>query len=372
MKIGIDASRYGHETSTGVEWYSYNLLNELIPMFGRDHNDKVILYSPREFKTEVDLPFNVRKKIMPLRRLWTTLRLSIELFLHPVDILFIPSHTLPLFFPKKSVITIHDLAFKKLKKSYDRLQYFLLNRATRVASKKAWKIIVPSEATKKDLIEIYKCPASKIHVITHGAPVIPKLRSWNDTAKKKLRERFSLETNDLVILFVGRLETKKNLCRLVEGFHRFCGEFPDWKLILAGKDGVGAEEIHKKIAELGLQKQVLTPGYITEEEKQFLFDYCRIVAMPSLYEGFGFPVLEAFAYRRPILASNNTSIPEVAGNAAYLVDPYKVEEIGVGLKRLASDGMLVSELIMKGEEQLKKFDWEKTAEKTYGVITGNS
>lgn len=370
MIIGIDASRYGHPLSTGVEWYSFHLLNELIPMLGREHNNEVRLYSPHNFKPVVDLPFNVKKKIMPLKRMWTTLRLSIEQILHPADILFVPSHTLPLIFPKKSIITIHDLAFKRLANTYTWFQHFMLNRATKVAVKRAWKIIVPSNATKNDLIELYDCNEEKIFVIPHGAPQSPRLKPWSDTEKKKFLAQFHLQENDLVILSVGRLETKKNLCRLIEAFHRFSEEFPDWKLFLAGKRGVGFKKIWKTVESLGLETNVVMPGYITEKEKSFLYSYCRMVAFPSLYEGFGLPVLEAFAHKRPILTSNITSLPEVAGNAAYLVNPEKVEEISVGLKRLASDGMLVSQLIQKGEQQLRKFNWEKAATATYEVIVG--
>ena len=156
----------------------------------------------------------------------------------------------------------------------------------------------------------------------------------------------------------------------MEAFDRFIKEFPDWKLVLAGKRGVGFDEIWKKVLELDLDKNVIMPGYITENEKLFLMYRCRMVVLPSLYEGFGLPILEGFAMRRPVLSSRVSAIPEVAGNAAYLVNPEKVEELSVGLKRLAADGMLVSQLILKGDKQLKNFSWEKAAKQTYEVLFG--
>ena len=370
MKLGIDTSRYGHSEATGVEWYSYHLLNELIPLCGREHKSKVFLYSPKDFTLTVDLPFNVRKKVIPSKRFWTVFRFSLELLFNPVDRLFVPSHTLPFFSPKKSVITIHDVAFKYFRKCYSKFQYLLLDYSTRKAVKNSWKIIVPSIATKKDLINLYQCNPEKIVVIPHGAPEYPKILQFSDTEKERLLRQFSLYEDDLFIFYVGRLEAKKNLIRLIEGFNRFLKEYPGWKLVLAGKRGVGFDEIWNTVVKLGLEKQVLMPGYIKEREKLFLMNACRILAFPSLYEGFGLPVLEGFSLRRPVLTSKSSSLPEVAGDAAYMVDPEKVEEIGVGLKRLASDGIFVNQLINKGQKQVGKFEWEKAAKATYEVLFG--
>jgi len=370
--IGIDASRYGGEEATGVEWYSFHLLNELIPMLGREHNYTFKLYAPSDFIVKTDIPFNVKKRIIPAKKFWTLVRLSFEMLIHPVDALFIPSHTLPLIFPKKSIITIHDTAFRHFKEFYSRLEYFILNRSTKKAVKKAWKIIVPSKATKKDLIEYFNCNADKIHVIPHGSPEIPKLLTWTDKETNYILDKFGLKRDDLYVFYVGRIETKKNLGRLVEGFSRFLKEFPDWKLILAGKHGIGHNDILNKVYELGLKDNVFMPGYITEKEKLFLMSGCRIFAFPSLYEGFGLPILEAFALRRPVLTSKTSAMAEVAENAAHLVDPTSVEEIGIGLKRLASDGFYVNGLIVKGEQQLKKFSWETSAQKTFDTILGLS
>jgi glycosyltransferase involved in cell wall biosynthesis len=368
MVLGIDASRYQNDEATGVEWYSFHLLNELIPLLGREHNVSVKLFSPKDFDLKTEAPFNVKKRIIKQRRLWTLIRLSLELFFNKVDMLFVPSHTLPFYFPKKSIITIHDVAFIKHPEFYSAIEKWKLQRATKTAIKKAWKIIVPSEATKDDLIKYYNCCEDKIFVIYHGAPQFSKLVRWLPEEKKQLLSQFHLKESDLYVLYVGRLEAKKNIVNLIDGFSRLCREFPDWKLVLAGKRGKGFEDIWQKIVDLKLQDNVILPGYITEKEKIFLLSGCRIFAYPSLYEGFGLPILEAFASRRPVLTSKITSMPEIAGDAAYLVDPANTVEIGVGLKRLASDGVLVNQLINKGDKRLEYFSWEKAARETYDVL----
>ncbi len=376
MKIGIDASRYTQSSATGVEWYSWHIINHLIELIAKEDDD-VFLYS-RHHLIYADQVIDLVKKskgqfqnrVLNARKLWTLLRLSKEMRQNPPDILFVPSHVLPLSRPKISVITIHDTAFRHLRSAYSFFQYWYLIWSTKYAVKHANKIIVPSEATKKDLIEYFACPGRKIEVVYHGfvKPEIDEGQIDEQFEKSEVFKHFGITRKTKFLLFVGRLESKKNLERVVLAFEEFLREHAEFKLVLAGKRGTGFEEIYKIVKEKNLLSSVLMPGYITEEEKAVLMRHCQAFIFPSLYEGFGFPVLEAFYFEKPVLTSKHSSLPEVAGAAAHYVDPYSTEEIAAGMCKLVDDKQYSEKLVLSGQEQLKKFSWEKAAKQTLEII----
>lgn len=369
MKIGIDASRYKHGEATGVEWYSWHIINGLIRELELGHaDDELILYS----REPVEVEKKANNRVLAGKRFWTLNALSKEMKKNPPDVLFVPSHTLPLSLPKRSVITIHDTAFRHLKSAYSFSQYHYLNWSTNYAVKHANKIIVPSMATSIDLQHFYKCPDEKIEVIHHGfeepsSDFVDKAEHYA-FENSEVFKYFGITKSLPYVLFVGRLESKKNLVRLVEAFSKFAEKFPNYKLILAGKRGVGFEKILKKVDELELMHKVIMPGYITEEEKSALYKNCKIFAFPSLYEGFGLPILEAFYYEKPVICSNVSCMPEIAGKAAHFINPYDSEKIEQALEILAGDEKYATELTQLGKERLKLFSWATSAKETLKVI----
>ena len=166
MLIGIDSSRYGNELATGVEHYSYKIINGLVDEISKSKEDKAVLYSKK--KLALSKKKNISTKLIKTKRLWTLWGLSREMKKTPPDVLFVPSHVLPLTLSKKSVIMIHDIAFKYLRKSYSWFQYRYLDWSTKFAVKHATTILVPSNSTKKDIIHFYKCSDEKIKVVHHG------------------------------------------------------------------------------------------------------------------------------------------------------------------------------------------------------------
>lgn len=368
MILGIDAFSYDQEEHCGAKWFSYHLLNELLPYLGRDHHNRVFLYAFKDFAPLEPLPFNVQKNLFPFSKFWGFIKFSLDLFKKPVDVLLVSVTYLPLFFPKKTVVTLPNVAFRRIPKTYNFFQRYFLHFNTWRSVKKAHRIIVPSESIKQDLVELYECPEKKIVVIPYGTQEIPQFQMFSYEKEQKFRKRFKIHEDDVYLLFIGCLEPRKNLVRFLKAFHLFREKFPEWKLILAGKKGKDFINILKTVEGLSLQQVVLTPGYITEEEKAFLLENCRLVVLPSLYEGFGPTILEAFAHKKPVLASKIPALQEIALDAALYVDPYNVENIQKGLLKLASDPFFAQQLARKGEKHLKNFSFEKTAEAILEVL----
>lgn len=371
MLIGIDASRYGHETATGVERYSFYVINGLIEKASSQKKHKLILYSKNQLKLPPHLncdPKFVKFKIIHRKRFWTQIGLAKEMKKNPPDILFVPSHTLPLIHPKKSVITIHDVAFKHLKKSYSMIQYLYLNWSTGFAVKNAQKIIVPSECTRSDLIHFYKCPREKTNVVYHGYEPLPDLY-MNPSQEDDVLKRFWLQPRTKFIFFIGRLETKKNIENLLRAFAVFTKDHKDWKLLLCGKRGIGFNKIYGVANKLDIWENIVMPGYVTDVEKYVLFKYCKFFVFPSFYEGFGFPILEAFSHGKPVLTSRVSGIPEVASEAAYYTDPFDAGVMAKDMEKLAVSENLRKDLAEKGAERLKKFNWDDAVSKTWKILT---
>jgi len=367
MIIGIDASRYTHDTPTGVERYSFHLVNGLVKLANKKKGIDVALYS----KNGVEVEGEFVNRTVPGEKMWTLRSLSKLMKTDPPDVLFVPSHVLPLNLPKKTVITIHDVAFKHLSGAYSLKQYLYLNWATKFAVKNADKIIVPSKATAKDLQDLYGCPKSKIKVVHHG---FEERKFAERDLKKVFKESevfryFGIDEDMKFLFFVGRLETKKNLVRVVEAFSKLVADHPEYNLVLAGKRGNGFQKIVKKVSKLKLVSKVIMPGYITEEEKVLLYRNCEMMVFPSLYEGFGLPILSAFHYGKPVLTSNTSCLPEIAGKAAHIVNPEDVDEIYRGMKKIVENRKYSKELISKGKRRLKDFRWDKSIKDTFDILT---
>ncbi len=360
MNIGIDASRAFIKKRTGTEEYSYQFIKNLTKVDTSSH--QIFLYVKNNSEIDFNLPKNFVVKKICYNRLWTQIGLSLEMKKNVIDILFIPSHTIPIIHPKKTIATIHGLEFKHYPECYSARERLFLGLNTLLSVKWSSKIIVPSENTKKDLIRFYNVDPEKIKVVYHGVSGIkyPVLSIKHDN-----RQNFN-------ILFIGRLEKRKNLVNLIKAFEIFKKNIQhstfNIQLTLAGKEGFGFEEIKKAIKTSRYKNDIILKNYVSEKEKEELYQNANVFVLPSFYEGFGLPVLEAMSRNVPVICSRTSSLPEIAGNAALLVDPNDSKEIARAINKVLSDNSLRERMIKKGLENVKKFNWKKCTKETFNTL----
>ena len=364
MIIGIDASRANKSIRTGVEWYSYHLIEEFKKI---DSKNQYFLYTNEPLTGDLaKCPENFKEVVLKwwLPRLWTLGRLSWEMKFgkYKPDILFVPAHTIPLLQPKKTVVTVHDIGFEHMPSAYkwaDKLYHrFTIQFIKRFSD----KIITVSHFSKKDLIEFYNILPKKITAIHNGFDNLV----YNETVRKQTTKPIAAD----YILFIGRLEEKKNIGRLLEAFAVFKKKYPNdsHKLVLIGKKGFGWERFEKIIEKNNLKDIVVIPGWVEEKEIPAWIAHSELFVFPSLFEGFGIPVIQAMACGTPVICSNTTSLPEVAGEAALLFNPEKTEEIASRIAQVLLNPEVADSLTVKGERQSRKFSWRKCAEETLDVL----
>ncbi len=366
LTIGLDASRAARARRTGTETYSLELIRALANLTSPGHCLR--LYTPhRPQHAAWPASPHVETRLIPWPRLWTHLRLAAELQQHPPDVLFVPSHVLPLYCPVPAVVTVHDLGYRRYPEAHRLFDRYYLDWTTRRHSRVAQQLIADSLATKQDLVEFYGARPERITVVYLGrdetlTPVT------NSQTIAKIKANYNIKGDYL--LYLGTLQPRKNLARLVEAFHRATESLQNknLKLVIAGKRGWLYNDIYKRVQRLGLMERVIFPGYVADEAKPGLLSGALAYVFPSLYEGFGLPVLEAMACGTPVLTSNSSSLPEVAGTAALLVDPHHTDEIAAGLAKLISNANLRRQLVEQGYQQIQTFSWQKTARQVLEIL----
>ncbi|MDD4271944.1 MAG: glycosyltransferase family 1 protein [Patescibacteria group bacterium] len=419
MLIGIDASRANRKFKSGTEWYSYHLIRELAKI---DSKNQYILYTDKPLSggladlidenhaampgkinkygfQEIKSPFNnFRVKILkwPFVYLWTQIRLSYEMLVHGVDILFVPAHTLPVIHPKKSIVTIHDIGFERQAKLYSSdkigpatgltsgafnfsVKLFTWGRfrsnaldyhswSTKFALKHAKAIIAVSEFTKRELVEFYKADPEKIRVIRNGFNS-QLYHPINDRGKiNQVLNKYDIKAP--YIFYVGRLEKKKNTARLVEAYITMRQKYGGikHKLVLVGEADLGFDEIKYIINEFNFDENVIITGWVPEADMPYIYGGASLFVFPSLYEGFGIPLLEAMALSVPVAASNIASIPEIAKDSALLFDPEDKYDMAEKMAKILLDKQLADKLIKSGLMRIKDFGLAKCAEETLALI----
>lgn len=372
MIIGIDASRASRARRTGTERYSLEIIRHLLSLreasghTWRLYTDAVDLDSGLTAHVLSDV--DVEMCVLPARRLWTHHRLAREVTQRRPDVLFVPAHVIPFVIPAgrlpPCVVTIHDLGYRAFPDSHPWQQRLYLELTTRWSVRVAQKVIAVSQTTAKDLTLLYGASPNRIRVI-HEAPA--QLAPVPPEHVQAVRRRYGLERP--YALFIGTIHPRKNIARLVQAYHRLVHNGGvSWDLVLAGASGWRGKALDEQVAAMGLSRAVRRLGYVPDDELPALLKGALFLSFPSLFEGFGLPVLEAQSYGVPVLTSNNSALPEIAGDAALLVDPTDVDAIADAMLRLSQDEALRQRLIEAGYANVKRFSWEKAARETLAVL----
>ena len=360
MSIGIDGSRAFLPERTGIEEYSYQVIKHLRESL---RGESVFLYVRPEQEVDFELPKHWQVKKLWAPRLWTQVRLSLEILLHPVDALFIPAHTAPIIHPRKTIVTIHGLEYEFCPQAYSLLERSYMRLSIRYSCLAASTLIAVSENTRKDLISLYGVPKEKIVVVSEGYEQNIKYQISNIKIYSKI-------LNTKYILFIGRLEERKNIARIVEAFGILKEKYGiPHQLVLAGKAGYGYQNIKYQISNIKYRDEVVELGYVSEEEKWTLLRGADVLVFPSLYEGFGIPVLEAQSVGTPVVTANTSSLPEVGGDGAVYVDPQSSEAIAEGVQEVLSDEALRGGIIEKAIRNRDRFSWKKCANEIADILS---
>ncbi len=383
MKIGIDARTILNPEkgeAIGVGHYTYQLIRHLLEI---DHENEYVLFfdfrvREKDIKkftrpnTKIKFyPFSDYKKYLP--GAYNEILGTATLIKENLDILHStsPLSRIPMAYRGKCVVTFQDLAVYKCPDCYPAVKKAHDKAVLKMMAKKAERIIAVSKATQKDLQEIFGIKEEKIQVIYNGIDKRFFEETKIENESEKILARFDIHKKYL--LFLGTLEPSKNITRLLEAFAIFKENYKnkfkkfDWQLVLAGKRGWLSKEYPQIARDVGISKDVVFTGYVIGDELNPLFRNSQFFILPSLYEGFGMTVLEAFAARVPVIVSRVSSLPEIADEAAYFVNPLDKNEIAEAIMKFALDENLRQYYREKGFAQVKKFDWEKTARETLKV-----
>jgi glycosyltransferase involved in cell wall biosynthesis len=366
MHIGIDAHAIGAQQG-GNETYIRNLITALAEL---DQTHEYTLYFSVAAAAEVwrnrYANFAVRLLPPPTPLVRVPLALALELRRRPVDVLHV-QYTAPPFCPAPVVTTIHDLAFEHLPETFTRRGKAQLRLTVRRTARHAAHILTVSEFSRQDIIKTYHLPPGKITVTHNGceAQFTPQPAAEREAAT--IKQKFGIARDYL--LAVGSLQPRKNLVRLLRAYAQLREQQPDFQLqlVIVGRQLWLYQEILREIRQQNFVADVIVTGYASDADLPALYRSAVALLYPSLFEGFGLPPLEAMACGTPVITSNSSSLPEVVGDAALLVNPYDESELAQAMWRITNDAALRSQLSQAGLQQAKRFTWAAAAEKTWAV-----
>ena len=362
IRVGIDA-RPLSEPVTGIGRHTVELTSELIKEAG-----EFFLYSAADFSNDIWQKNNITGRSSGYhsrasKMIWSQTKLPYWAAKDQLDIFWGPTHRLPQFLPTNvaRVVTIHDLVWRHAGKTMRRLsrsvEKILMPKAIFLADRIVASSISTAEAIKVEYPEV----ARRVRVVYPGVSNFPTPQPFEALSELGIFGSY--------FLFVGTLEPRKNLRRLLQAFASLDTSTKDRAtLVIAGDRGWGNVDVKRWINELALDGRVIVPGYVSDELLSTLYSHAQFLVMPSLYEGFGLPLVEAMSFGKPVLTSNRSSLPEVAGNAGILVDPFDHRSIAKGLFTLLCNNVEREKLASMAIPTAQQFTWQNAARDMWAVF----
>ena len=374
MKIIIDVQLLTRGNYTGIAYYGYKLIEALVSKYKED--DIRLSWFDGGVKLEHEDLLRRLNSDKVLINHGTSRKYRILNLLLPVeyskrfedaDITYFFGFFLPRRTGTKAIFTIHDMVFMSHPETVTKKGLLISKLEVKRSAKRANRIITVSEASKREILHYYHVPDEKIAIVPPAYDEKKFNTNYDLEEIKQCCEKYGISGE--YILYVGTLEPRKNLVRLIEAYDKtFCNQPDPPQLVLAGMKGWKFDSIFEAAANSSLKDNILFTGYVEEKDVPILMNGATVFAFPSIYEGFGMPCLEAMACGTPVLTSNLSSMPEVVGEAGILVDPYSIDDIGLKLKELMANPQLREKHRELGLEQCKKFSWEDSARKLHKVF----
>ncbi len=378
MKIGVDARSLVGNIS-GVGYYLKNIIK-----YGGFEENKLFLYFDTETLKNINKKsfisehknitfrnIDSNKLVKPTFRKatpiwWVNITLYRSLIKDDIDLFFAPNFVQPILFSKSSILVVHDLIHKTYPQAHKMLYSWYLNLFLTLSIFRTDHIITVSKNTKKDLQKYYNIPSNKISVAYGAASKCYRSRDLSMKKKRDLREKYGLP-NKKFLLYVGNIEPRKNLSVLIDaliGLNK--KERPP--LVIVGKKHLKDKKFEKKYKNYDFKEEICFTGYVSEKDLPFIYNMASIFVYPSLYEGFGLPVLEAMQSGIPVITSNKSSIPEIVGDSGITIDVTDSTILADNIVKLYTNKKLRKKYSEKGKKRAEKFSWTKTGKKINSII----
>ncbi len=363
MRVAIDARKL-HDFGIGT--YIRNLLKQLARLDRTSEFVLLVGHADIDIAPTLGPNFRTVLEAAPNYSIREQIHVPWLLGRERPDVFHAPHYVLPVAIRSRSVVTIHDCIHLRFPQYLpNRAAYYYARVAIWTAARQSARVLTVSEASKRDILHFVDIDADKIEVVYNAIDE----RFWQrptDEEIGRVRERFQL--NSRFVLYVGNIKPHKNLVRLIEAFARLRQRgLDDVSLLIIGDEISKLPALRRAVHRNKLHKSVRFLGYVNDETLVVLYQLASAFAFPSLYEGFGLPALEAMACGTPVVTSNLSCLPEIAGGAAELVDPYDVEAITVGLTRVLTNSTLAADLIERGRTRAKDFSWERSVARTLDI-----